>query len=171
MKNEITAVQRAAAVRLLCLDVDGTLTDGKLYIHNGKIGRAFSVLDGLGVQRFIAAGGIGAIITAAAEGEEDIRIRANQMGIRHVYTGVGDKLALVLQLLQAESLTTTECAFVGDDLTDLAAIKFAGFAAAPATAMAEVLEAVDYVATLPAGSGAVRDVCEFILAAGPTTQG
>ena len=173
MKNKISAMQRAAAVRLLCLDVDGTLTDGKLYIHNGKIGRVFSVLDGFGVQRFIATGGIVAIITAAkeTEGGRDIRIRANQMGVRHVYTGVDDKLSLVRQLLRAESFTATECAFVGDDLADLSAVEFAGFAAAPVTAIAEVLDAVDYVATLPAGGGAVRDICDFILAARQTVQG
>ena len=165
------ATQLAASIRLLCLDVDGTLTDGRLYVHNGAVGRAFSVLDGLGIQRFITAGGTAAIITAADEehGGVDIRLRAQQIGIRHIYIGVKDKLAVMQQLCLAEQVTTAETAFVGDDLPDLPPMQHAGFAAAPASAVTEILSTAHYIATAPAGGGAVREICEFILQAQQTT--
>lgn len=161
------AMRRARAVRLLCLDVDGTLTDGTVLLAGGVVCRQFSVLDGLGVQRFVAGGGVAAIVTAAAEGEggADIRARAEKMGIRHTYIGVYDKRAVVEQLLQAEGFAAEQAAFVGDDLPDLPAMQAVGFAAAPPTAVAAVQAVAHYIATLPAGGGAVREVCEFILTA------
>ena len=154
-------------MRLLCLDVDGTLTDGRLFISGGQVVRAFSVLDGLGVQRFIAGGGVAALVTAAteADGGADIRARAEKMGIRHTYLEVRDKLAIVRQLAQAEGVAAEATAFVGDDLPDLPAMQAVGFAAAPPTAVAAVQEVAHYITTLPAGAGAVREVCDFILAA------
>lgn len=165
-KDIARAAARAAEVRLLCLDVDGTLTDGRLHFRSGVAGRTFHVLDGLGIQRFIASGGMCAIITAAAEDEGgDIRARAAQCGISSIHLGVRDKRAVVQQLRQAEAFDAAQVGYVGDDLPDLAAIQQAGFSAAPATAVPEIIAAVDYIAQRPAGMGAVRDVCEFIMAA------
>lgn len=164
--TEAEARQRAARVRLLCLDVDGTLTDGRLYFVGRGISRAFHALDGLGVQRFVNAGGVAAIVTAATKETEDgIEHRAKMMGVRHIYQEVGDKLAVVKTLLQAENFTAAEAAFVGDDLPDLPPMQYVGFACAPKNAVEEVLQVAHYIPPRPAGGGAVRDVCEFILAA------
>ena len=162
-KNIAAARKRAAAVRLLCLDIDGTLTDGKIYIYDDSVMRAFSVLDGLGIQRFIAGGGVAALITAAAEGEQAIHTRAQQIGIHHIYTRVRDKLTVMRTIAAAENITEAEIAYVGDDIPDLESMRQAGFAAAPPTAVADVQTAAHYIAGLPAGGGAVREICEFII--------
>lgn len=166
-RDAAAATARAARVRVLCLDVDGTLTDGRLYMRGGVIERAFGVLDGLGVQLFVRAGGEAAIVTAAAEeeGGAGIRVRAAQMGVGRVFIGVTDKLAVVRGIAADAGVGMEEVAFAGDDLPDLAAMRAVGFAAAPRTAAAEVLAAAHYVAVAPAGGGAVREVCEFVLAA------
>lgn len=170
-KNTAGAGKRAAGIRLLCLDVDGTLTDGKLYVYDDSIMRVFSVLDGLGIQHFMAAGGTAALITAAAEGERAIHTRARQIGIRHIYTRVQDKLTVMRAVAAAESVTDDETAYIGDDLPDLTPMRCAGFAAAPPTAVKEVREAAHYISRLPAGGGAVREICEFIIAAGAQHTG
>ena len=165
--TDAALLNRAKKIRLLCLDVDGTLTDGRLYFVNGVVCRAFNVLDGAGVQRYINGGGIGAIVTAAppAEHLDAIHLRAKHLGIRHIYTDVKDKLAAVEDILAAESLTMEQTAYVGDDLPDLPPMQRVGLACAPQTAAAEVLAAAHYVPQRQAGHGAVREVCDLLMQA------
>ena len=155
---------RAARVRLLFLDVDGTLTDGRMHIGaGGALTRSYHTLDGHGMRLFMAAGGNIAIITAAAD-DDSIRHRMADLGVRHVHVAVADKLAKVKEVLAAEELTAAQAGYVGDDVQDLAALQYVGLACAPKTAMAGVLAAAHYVPSRPAGGGAVREVIDLIMA-------
>ena len=163
MNNDITHEQRAEQVRALFLDVDGTLTDGRLYISADTVYRAFHILDGYGLRRLIAHGILAGLISAAAD--EGIGKRAQQLGIKHVHTGVPNKLAVVQDILRTENIPAQEAAFMGDDLPDLAAMQHVGFAIAPQTAAVPILAVAHYIPSLPAGLGAVREVCDLILTA------
>lgn len=166
------SLRRARAVRLLCLDVDGTLTDGRIYPATGvaENGRAFHVLDGQGIRRFIADGGVVALITAADEDDLLLR-RAAQLEIQHVHQAVEDKLSVVKSLLQAESLHPAEAAFVGDDMPDIAPMRYVGLSCAPPESAAEALAAAHYICTRPGGGGAVREVCDLIMRARELSEG
>lgn len=158
-------MRRAARVKLLCLDVDGTLTDGALVSAPGGWIRRYSALDGLGVRQFIDGGGVAAIVSAAREGQAGIRERAAQMGILHVYFGVDGKLGVVKTILAAEGLAAEAAAFVGDDAPDVEAMRYVGFACAPRGAHASALAAAHYIPRARAGAGAIREICDYIIAA------
>lgn len=163
-KNIAAARARASRVEILFLDVDGTLTDGRVIVgDDGAIHRAFHTRDGLGIKRLLAFGVRVAIVTAAAG--DGVLTRAEMLGIRRTHRGVSDKRAAVETILAEENLSAVAAAFMGDDLNDLSAMRLAGFACAPPEAMGEVLAAAHYVASRPAGLGAAREVCDFILSA------
>ena len=161
-KNIADARKRAAQTEMLFLDVDGTLTDGRLIVgDDGGIHRAFNAQDGLGIKRLIASGVRVAIVTAAAGG--GVAVRARMLGIARVHCAVADKRAVMTAILAEEDLPPARAAFMGDDLNDLEAQRAAGFVCAPPGAVAEVLAGAHYVSSRPAGMGAVREVCDFIL--------
>lgn len=163
-----TPIEKLAShIRLLCLDVDGTLTDGSIAIVNGEFVRHFSILDGQGIRSLIQQGIHVAIITAArAEyGVDDIRCRAHSLGIEYVYTDVKNKLAVVQEIMAKEKLQASQVAFAGDDYADLEAMNFVSLACAPKTAMPSVLARADFVPERQAGKGAIREFCELILKA------
>ena len=161
-KNIADARKRAARTEMLFLDVDGTLTDGRLIVgDDGGIHRAYNTQDGLGIKRLIAAGVRVAIITAATGG--GVEVRARMLGISRTHCAVSDKRAVMTAILAEEGLPPERAAFMGDDLNDLEAQRAAGFVCAPPGAVAEVLQAAHYVSSRPAGTGAVREVCDFIL--------
>lgn len=155
---------RAARIRLAVFDVDGVLTDGKLYYaEDGRETKAFHVHDGLGMKRLLANGVEVAIITARSS-----RIVANRMaelGIAHVYQGQGDKRACLHQLLNALNLTADSIAYTGDDVPDLRAMSEVGLAVAVANAHPWVRERAHWRTRRNGGDGAVREVCDLILAA------
>lgn len=151
-------------IRLLVSDVDGTLTDGGLYYSaQGEALKRFHVHDGLGLKLLQEANIHVALIT-----QEDSAIaqaRAQRLGIALCLTGVQDKAAAVLELARQLLLSPEQIAYIGDDLTDLPAMHYAGVTACPADAVAEVRQAVDYVCHRPGGNGAVREFCELLLRA------
>ena len=156
--------EKAARVRMLFLDIDGTMTDGKLHFGDGGfVARSYNTLDGHGIRLFMQAGGDVAVVTAATD-DDSIRCRVRVLGIRHYYAAVADKLSVVKEVLSAENLQPEQAGYVGDDVQDLAALQYVGLACAPKTAMAEVLAAAHYVPRRPAGGGAVREVCDLIMA-------
>jgi len=160
----MTPEKRATHVRLLALDVDGVLTDGLLYYgNNGEELKAFNIKDGLGIKLLRNAGVKVAIIT----GRESALVsrRAVELGIEDVVQGREDKYQALLELSQRHQLRMDECAFMGDDLPDLAAILAAGLGMTVANASPEVLEAAHWRSTRNGGCGAVREACEFILSA------
>ncbi len=172
-QEEIEAIKAlASTIRLLCLDVDGTLTDGTITIVNNQFIRSYSILDGHGIRSLVQHGVLVAIITAARDqyGVDDIRCRADSLGIHYVYTDVQDKLAIVQELMQKENLTPQQIAFAGDDYADLKAMRYVGLSCAPKTAMPMVLDYADYIPQKDAGKGAIREFCEIILEAQTNTN-
>ena len=149
-------------IKLVILDVDGTLTDGGIYYdsHGGEMKR-FDVKDGLGIKVAIAAGLEIAVIT----GRESpmVQRRVKELGIQHLIQGVQKKAPAMLQLLKETGLTVEEIAYIGDDLNDLPAMELVGFRACPADAAEEIREICHYVADAKGGHGAVRECLEHIL--------
>ncbi len=154
----------ASRLRLLVLDVDGVLTDGRIvYGNDGEELKAFSIKDGLGIKLAQRAGLQVAIITG--RNSQIVARRAAELGITLVVQGREDKLVALRELCDSLGITITECAYMGDDLPDLAAIRAAGLGLTVSDAVAAVLDAADWVSALPGGTGAVREACEMILAA------
>lgn len=161
----MTKLQNSATrVRLLALDVDGVLTDGLLYYgNNGEELKTFNIKDGLGIKLLQKAGIKVAIITGR---ESDIvSRRARELGIEDVVQGREDKHRALLELCERHNLGMQECAYMGDDLPDLAAIVAAGLGMTVANASAAVRDAADWCSAFNGGCGAVREACEFILSA------
>jgi 3-deoxy-D-manno-octulosonate 8-phosphate phosphatase (KDO 8-P phosphatase) len=153
---------RAAKIRLAAFDVDGTLTDGRLwYSESGHETKVFHVHDGLGLKRLQAYGIQVAIISARIS--HPLALRAEELDIAHVYQGQGDKRECLTQILEALHLQPEEAAFVGDDLPDLPAMHMAGLAVAVANAHPWVVERAHWQTRLGGGLGAVREVCDLIL--------
>lgn len=151
-------------IKMLVLDVDGTLTDGKIIMgQEGEIAKNFHVLDGLAITAARKVNLMVAIITGRTS--DIVKYRAKELGIELLYEGVKNKAIALDTLMQKCHLTVEEIAFVGDDLNDLPAIEKVGWAAAPANAVKEVSERVQYVAKNSGGHGAVREIIEHILKA------
>ncbi|TCI06849.1 HAD-IIIA family hydrolase [Dyella soli] len=155
---------RAAKIRLAIFDVDGTLTDGRLwYAEDGHETKVFHVHDGLGLKRLQAHGVQVAIMSARIS--HPVALRAEELDIAHVYQGQGDKRACLRQLLEALQLTPEQVAFVGDDLPDLPPMREVGLAVAVANAHPWVAEQAHWQTRLGGGMGAAREVCDMILQA------
>ncbi len=154
----------AALVRLLVLDVDGVLTDGRLYYGaRGETLKVFHVRDGLGLKRLAAGGVTVAVISGRRSGMTGRRCR--ELGIRHVFQGVDDKLAVFHRLRNRMGLAPGACACVGDDVPDVPLMREVGLAFAVADAHPEARGAAHVVTSLPGGQGAVREVCDYLLEA------
>ncbi len=156
--------EKAKSVRMIMMDVDGVLTDGRiLYSADGAEIEAFSVRDGLGVRAAQRAGLLTAILTGRVSGA--VARRAKELGIPEIHQGVSNKVETYETLLRRHGLTDEAVAYVGDDVNDLPLLARAGFSAAPADAADEVKAKVAYVAARGGGRGAVREVIELILKA------
>ncbi|MEQ8264371.1 HAD-IIIA family hydrolase [Pseudohaliea sp.] len=153
---------RASALRLLALDVDGVLTDGRLYYGNdGEELKAFNIKDGLGLKLLQQAGIAVAIITGRRS--QIVQRRATELGIAHVVQGREDKRVALEELCAGLGLTLAQCAYMGDDLPDLGALRAAAIGLAPADAVDAVAEAADWQSRYPGGGGCVREACEQLL--------
>jgi len=157
-------LERARAVRLAIFDVDGVMTDGTLYIGaNGESFKAFNILDGYGVKLLQSAGVACAILSGRSS--EAVARRAAELSIGHVVQGSADKVADFDKLLKRVCVDANACAFVGDDLPDLAVMKRCGLAVAVANAVPAVKESAHYVTRASGGRGAVREFCELLIEA------
>jgi len=153
---------RASALRLLALDVDGVLTDGRLYYGNdGEELKAFNIKDGLGLKLLQQAGVAVAIITGRRS--QIVERRATELGIAHVVQGREDKRAALEELCASLDLALSQCAYMGDDLPDLGALRAAAIGLAPADAVEAVAQAADWQSRYPGGGGCVREACEQLL--------
>ncbi len=165
--NNIDLIQRARSVRLLVLDVDGVLTDGKLYfLADGSEAKAFSTLDGQGIKMLMNSGVNVAIITGRTS--TIVERRAANLGIMHLIQGREDKRTVLDELLSSLQLSYDQVAYLGDDLPDLAAIRCVVLGVAVANANTFVRQHVLAVTSLRGGEGAARELCEFIMAAQDT---
>ncbi len=150
-------------IELLIMDVDGVLTDGGLYVGpDGAVWMRFHVHDGMGLTRLHEAGVRTAWITGGTAAA--VRERAASLGVTIVKQSVADKRSAVLEALAECGVSPDRAAYIGDDVNDLPAFGVVGVAIAVADAVAEVRAAAGRVAAAPGGGGAVREVCEAILA-------
>jgi 3-deoxy-D-manno-octulosonate 8-phosphate phosphatase (KDO 8-P phosphatase) len=160
---KIPSKARWAAIRLFAMDVDGVLTDGRVAISSdGSETKNFSILDGLGLVRLNKAGVAVAWISGRASGATTVR--ATELRVPHVIQGRTDKLMALQELASQLGLAAPQVCYMGDDDIDAPAVAWAGLGVAPSEAMPAALKAAGYVPARRAGHGAVREVCEHILA-------
>jgi len=155
---------RFEKIKILMLDVDGVMTDGRIIINDlGEETKSFNVKDGYGIRVLLDAGIDVAIIT----GRESrvVEHRAKDLGIRLVYQGVKDKKAVCVKILEEKNLIRDQACYIGDDLPDIPPLRYVGLPVAVADAVKEVREAAVYITQKEGGNGAVREVCELILRA------
>jgi len=153
---------RLSGIRLWCLDVDGVLTDGGLYYtDDGHQLRKFNVKDGVAIKRAMAAGVEIAIITASSA--DVITKRAADLGVKHVFPGVEDKLVTLNDLCEKLDIPLGLVAHMGDDLNDLPVLQAVGLPMTVADAVPEVIESVAYVTSAGGGKGAVREISDLLV--------
>lgn len=156
--------QRAARIKLLLMDCDGVLTDGRIWIfENGEEQKGFHTRDGLGIDLLHRAGLKSGIISGRTSSA--VERRAQTLGMTFLHQGCEDKPKAFANTLAQAGLTNTEVAYVGDDLNDIPLMLQSGLGVAVADAALEVREHAHYVTGAPGGYGAVREVVEVILKA------
>lgn len=156
--------ERAARIKLLLMDCDGVLTDGRIWIlENGEDQKAFHTRDGLGIDLLHRAGLKSGIISGRTSSA--LERRAQSLGVSYLWQGRDDKRQAFADTLAQAQVSNEEVAFVGDDLTDLPLMGQSGLAIAVADAVAEVRERAHYVTQANGGRGAVREAIELILKA------
>jgi 3-deoxy-D-manno-octulosonate 8-phosphate phosphatase (KDO 8-P phosphatase) len=152
------------AIELLILDVDGVLTDGRLYFGaRGEALKVFHVHDGHGIKLLLAAGV--KIATVSGRRSAAVGARMRELGIKQVVQGCKDKVAALHTLSRRLKVPPERCACIVDDTSDLPLMASVGFAAAVANAHPVVLSAAHWVSRQPGGSGAVRELCDELLRA------
>ncbi len=155
---------RLKKIKLLILDVDGVMTDGRIiFDSNGVESKFFNVKDGHGIK-MLQRSGIEVGIVSGRQSQV-VANRAKELGITLVYQGSLDKLTPYLDILEKTGLADEQIAYVGDDIIDLPVMRRVGFAAAPADALEYVIQHAHFVTRNRGGWGAVREVCDLILMA------
>ncbi len=162
-----TLLKKASQIKMLVMDVDGVLSDGKIiYDANGVETKVFHVQDGFGIELLHKAGFKTAIITGRAS--PIVEKRAKELKITHFLQGRPDKLEALQEILANQengAISLDECAYIGDDWVDIKAIQTVGFAVTVANAHDEVKNHVDMITTRQGGEGAVRELCDLLLKA------
>jgi 3-deoxy-D-manno-octulosonate 8-phosphate phosphatase (KDO 8-P phosphatase) len=152
----------AAAIRLLVLDVDGTMTDGQLYFGpRGEAFKVFHVRDGQGIKHLDRAGIHVAVISGRTS--KMVSVRCRELGVEHVVQGAEDKVAAFEKLRRKLKIDVSESACVGDDSADVPLMKVVKLAFAVADAHKDAIRAAHVVTSRPGGRGAVREVCDYLL--------
>ena len=155
-------LSKAKKIKLLLLDVDGVLTDGRIiYDSKGRDAKFFDVHDGLGVYVLRKCGIKTVLITA--KGSRAIRPRARDMQVEEIFENISPKSAILDKILKKYRVSADQICFVGDDLVDLGLMKRVGFPVAVFNAAAEIKEVASYVTLKQGGRGAVREVAELII--------
>ncbi len=155
---------RASRLKLMAFDIDGVMTDGTLlYADDGVETKAFNCRDGLGLRLLQKAGIHVAVITGRKA--RCVEHRMANLGIELLYQGIDNKWESMQDLLKRLGLNAEEAGYMGDDIVDLPVMSACGFSASPADSHPLALQHARLIASLPGGRGAVREVCEYILAA------
>ncbi len=150
-------------IKLLVMDVDGTLTDGRIYMGpSGESFKAFDIKDGYGIHEILPAHGIKSAIITGRESSIVLQ-RTRELGIDYVMQNVKDKFTALVKLSDMTKCTFQEMAYIGDDIIDLEPMKMCGLKGAPFDAVSEVKENADYITKRRAGNGAVREFIEWII--------
>lgn len=154
-------LDRLGTIRLVAFDIDGVFTDGRFYLSDdGSETKAFNTQDGYGVRRLLDAGVEVAIISGRKS--PAVEHRMAELRVRHVLLGCKDKVAAFDELIASLGIGASDCAFVGDDIPDLALLEHVGLSIAVANAVQVVQERCDYVTRSRGGFGAVREVCDLV---------
>ncbi|WP_084786589.1 KdsC family phosphatase [Bacillus tuaregi] len=149
-------------IKMLVLDVDGTLTDGKIYMgSHGEMMKAFNVKDGFGIVKLQAQGIVPVIMTGRVS--EIVEQRAKELGITEIHQGIKDKVKVLRQIADRYQYQLEEVAYIGDDENDIESMKLCGVVGCPADAVDSVIEIADYVCKRKGGKGAVREFIEYLL--------
>lgn len=160
----VTNTANDSAIRLFAFDIDGVLTDGRLYYGAGgeEDGlKVFHVHDGMGLSLMKKAGI--QLVAISGRGAPATQRRLDELGVSHIHLGVKDKAKVLSDILAQEKISASDAVFMGDDLIDLGAMKLVGLAIAPVNAVTEVKEIADYVTQLHGGMGAVREAAHYVL--------
>jgi 3-deoxy-D-manno-octulosonate 8-phosphate phosphatase (KDO 8-P phosphatase) len=158
----MTRPSSADAIQLLILDVDGVMTDGRLYFGpRGEALKVFHVRDGQGIGQLHRAGIQVAVISGRRS--KMVAARCRELGVEHVIQGTQDKVAAFERLRSRLKVDAATCACVGDDILDVPLLNVVGLAFAVADAHRDALRAAHVVTSLPGGHGAVREVCDYLL--------
>lgn len=149
-------------IKMLIMDVDGTLTDGKIYVSTqGEIMKAFNVKDGLGIKK-LANHDIKPVIITGRE-SEIVTIRAKELDIQEVHQGIHDKTKTLKQLCEKYQYKLEEVAYIGDDENDLACMNLCGYKGCPSDAVTSVKNLSEFICSTSGGNGAVREFIEYLL--------
>ncbi len=149
-------------IKLLILDVDGTLTDGKVYIgEQGEVFKAFDIKDGLGIHSILPQNGIIPVIITGRNSKM-LERRCKEIGIEYLYQGVTDKVKKLEELLKELELDFDNCAYMGDDINDLPCMEKTAIVGCPQDAVEPVKRISDYIAQKQGGNGAVREFIDWI---------
>lgn len=155
---------RLASIRLVAFDVDGVFTDGRFYLSDdGVETKAFNTQDGFGIRQLLKAGIEVAVISGRRSAAVERRMA--ELGVEHVILGSSDKAAAFDELAARLNISAEQAVFVGDDIPDLPLLSKAGYSIAVGNAIKAVREYCDHTTTARGGHGAVREVCELVLAA------
>ena len=154
-------------IKYLVMDVDGTLTDGRIYMgENGEIMKAFSIKDGCGINILLPKAGITPIIITSRS-SRILENRCKEINIRYLFQGVSDKISVLQRFLQEQGGSFSEVAFIGDDLNDITCMKLVkqggGLVGVPADGCRIAKEFADFVSDVNGGAGAVRDFIEWLI--------
>ena len=149
-------------IKMLVMDVDGTLTDGCIYMGaGGEVMKAFNVQDGAGIVFKLPKMGITPVIITGRRSEITER-RAEELGITHLYQGIREKLPQLKIVASQQGIQPEEVAYIGDDRNDMACMDWCGLSACPADAVPEVLEKAEYICKRGGGRGAVREFIDHL---------
>jgi len=153
-------------IRLLIMDVDGTLTDGKVYLSDtGEMFKAFDIKDGYGIKHILPQATIrAAIITGRTS--KMVALRAKELGVNDLYQGIDTKVDILKELKEKLHLEYSQIAYIGDDLNDLPVMKTVGLSACPSDAVLAVKRQCNYVCQAMGGHGAVREFIEWLVETG-----
>ncbi len=164
IQHDLVVFEKAKKLKLLILDVDGVLTDGKLFFDNeGNEYKSFHARDGHGIKLLRQTGVEVAVISGRKS--NSVALRMKSLGIEHVYQGHENKVAAFNELIELMGIRPDQAAHVGDDLLDLPIMIRVGLAIAVNDANFAVKQHADWCTVLPGGQGAVREVCDFIMQA------
>ena len=149
-------------IQILVMDVDGTLTDSKIYTSaNGELMKAFNVKDGYAIVHFLPELNIVPMIITGRS-SDILLARCKELKITEVYQGVSNKIDKLKEICEQKNITFSQVAYIGDDLNDLECMKVCGFKGCPVDAASEVVSVCDFVCTKKGGDGAVREFIEYI---------
>ncbi len=150
-------------IKLLIMDVDGTLTDGKIYMSaSGEAMKAFNIKDGYALSHIRDYGITPVIMTGRKS--DIVQRRCEELGITNIYQGVVNKAYILRDICKSMNVSLNDVAYIGDDLNDLNCMKICGLSASPSDAIERIKENVNYVCSAKGGEGAVREFCDYIIA-------